>query len=63
MWKVTDRLARETNRYIYNRLYKRWLESRFINCDRCPFHRGENASRQPKHRSWKELRKTQYKGG
>ena len=40
---------------------KMYLEGqRLINCGWCPYHRGENGTRLPKHRSWKEHRDSQY---
>ncbi len=32
-----------TNKYVYNRIYKRYLDStRKIHCARCRYHKGEN---------------------
>jgi len=35
---------------------------RLIKCGYCPPHRMENASRKPKHTSWKKMRKNKFKG-
>ncbi len=40
------------------KLRKRELErASEINCGRCPYHRGENANRQPRRKSWKDRHK------
>jgi hypothetical protein len=31
-----------TNRSVYNKLRKRYLEGRYINCSYCKYHKGEN---------------------
>jgi len=48
------------NQGVYKRARKRQLENEAkIDCSYCHYHRGENAEKYQ--RSWKKLRKTQYK--
>jgi len=63
--KVKDKIefAETTNRYVYNRIYKLRECKKTGKCDICKWHSGENMSRRPKHRSWKDLRYKQYDEG
>jgi uncharacterized protein (TIGR02996 family) len=42
---------------VFRKLHKR----RFAGCDRCPWHRGDNAGRRPAHSSWKKHRKHRWR--
>jgi hypothetical protein len=52
--KVNPRVER------FERKKKEGLKGQ-LNCIICPPHRGENATRKPKHISWKKERKVKYK--
>lgn len=46
------------NSQVYKRARKRHLaRSGQLNCPLCPYHRVENATRKPRHLSWKRLRR------
>lgn len=50
-----------TDRYVYNRTRKNYLEhSGNIRCNRCPYHKYENCTRKVR-RNWKAKRKTKWK--
>lgn len=52
----------ETNPTVYTRVRKSYLDRiGELNCDRCPYHKGENAPTDRRHRSWKNYREKQYK--
>ena len=52
------------NRYVFNRLRKKYLEYKpgGIHCSYCRYHKGENTTPyyHRKHRSWKEIKRTQW---
>lgn len=54
-----------TNRYFYNKIYKRLLSKKYGFCGRCGWHSGENLNKcYPRYlKSWKKKskRKHQYK--
>ena len=52
-----------SNSIVYSRSRKFYLAKNTsdVKCALCPYHRGENVTRWPKHKSWKLLRKNQWK--
>jgi hypothetical protein len=58
---IPEEMEYTSNRSVFNKCRKWYLESiGDINCARCRYHKGENSAHSQ--RSWKEHRKTQYKG-
>lgn len=43
------------------RAYRLHRKERLVSCTYCPYHGGENATRDQSHRSWKNYRSRQYK--
>ena len=59
-FKFKNEMDTTDNQGVYKRARKRQLENEAkIDCSYCHYHRGENAEKYQ--RSWKKLRKTQYK--
>lgn len=62
MHKTTKWVGQETNRGVYNKVYKAHLDHRsLIRCSRCPYHKRENAGGIRRGNNWKYHRKTQYR--
>lgn len=60
--KVKKLISIENNSAVYNKLYRRQIETYDYVCRFCPLHRGENSPfGSSDHKSWKSYRRKQYR--